>query len=81
MIADIPHVRIIAMSAPYPPVTPSPKRSQLCSRVHAQRIAMRMFDAGARQVSIVRTGDPLQPFRVLPVIVDGPNVEVELRYA
>jgi hypothetical protein len=29
----------------------------------------------------VRTGDPLQPFRVLPVIVDGPNVEVELRYA
>ena len=40
------------MSAPYPPVTPSPKRSQLCSRAHAQRVAMRMFDAGARQSNL-----------------------------
>ncbi|EPE61051.1 hypothetical protein L479_02553 [Exiguobacterium sp. S17] len=40
-----------------------------------------MFDAGARQVSVVRTGDILQPFRVIPALVDDPNVELELRYA
>jgi len=59
----------------------SPKRSHLCSRANAQAVAARMFDAGARQVSVVRTGDILQPFRVIPALVDDPNVELELRYA
>lgn len=59
----------------------SPMRSRLCSRANAQAVAARMFNAGARHVSIVRTGDPVQPFRVVPAIVDGPNVELEMRYA
>ncbi|MDR6790612.1 hypothetical protein J2Y58_003995 [Sphingomonas sp. BE138] len=59
----------------------SAKRSRLCSRAHAQAVAARLFEAGARHVSIVRTGDPRQPFRVVPTLVDGPNVEIELRYA
>ena len=59
----------------------SPKRSHLCSRANAQAVAARMFDARARQVSVVRTGDILQPFRVIPALVDDPNVELELRYA
>ncbi len=69
------------MSRPDDQPSFSPKRSRLCSRAHAQAVAARMFDAGARHVSIVRTGDPHQPFRVVPALVDGPNVEVELRYA
>lgn len=63
------------------PTSISPKRWRLCSRANAQAVAARMFDAGARHVSIVRTAEPLQPFRVVPFIVDGPTVEVELRYA
>ncbi|WP_299109846.1 hypothetical protein [uncultured Bradyrhizobium sp.] len=59
----------------------SPKRSRLCSRANAQAVAARMFAAGARHVSVVRTGDILQPFQVVPALVDGPNVELELRYA
>lgn len=61
--------------------TLSPKRSRLCSRANAQAVAARMFDAGARHVSVVRTGDPLQPFQAVPALVDGPNVELEMRYA
>ena len=63
------------------PTSIGPKRWRLCSRANAQAVAARMFDAGARHVSIVRTAEPLQPFCVVPFIVDGPNVEVELRYA
>lgn len=69
------------MPRPDDTTLPSPLRSRLCSRAHAQAVAARMFDAGARHVSIVRTGNSLQPFRVVPAIVDGPNVELELRYA
>ena len=69
------------MSRPDDIIPPSPLRSRLCNRAHAQAVAARMFEAGERHVSIVRTGDALQPFRVVPAIVDGPNVELELRYA
>jgi hypothetical protein len=63
------------------PAPLSPIRSRLCSRANAQAVADRMFAAGARHVSVVRTEEPLQPFRVVPAIVDGPNVELEMRYA
>ncbi len=42
----------------------SPKRSELCSRENAVRVAGRIFDDRAMKVSILHTGDPLQPFRV-----------------
>ena len=56
----------------------SPKRYQLCSRENAQRVAWRLFDAEARRVSIVRTGDPLQPFCVSTSPDSGAQVEVEV---
>lgn len=52
------------MSAP-PPVPRSLRRAQLCSREHAHRVANRLFETGIEDVSIVRTGDPLQPLRVV----------------
>lgn len=42
----------------------SPKRYQLCSREHAVRVASRIFDRDPKRLSIVSTGEPLQPFRV-----------------
>ena len=42
----------------------SPKRQQLCSRENAMRVAGRIFDDYPTRVSILHTGDPLQPFRV-----------------
>lgn len=40
----------------------SPKRRALCSRENALRVAGRIFDAG-QHAYVIRTGDPLQPFR------------------
>ncbi|WP_337847822.1 hypothetical protein [Sphingomonas sp.] len=42
----------------------SSKRQQLCSRENAMRVAGRIFDDHPKRVSILHTGDPLQPFRV-----------------
>jgi hypothetical protein len=42
----------------------SPKRSLLCSRENATRVASRLFDVNLDRVSIVRTGNPMQPFCV-----------------
>ena len=42
----------------------STKRLLLCSRENAVRVAGRIFDHSHERVSILRTADPLQPFRV-----------------
>lgn len=42
----------------------SKKRQLLCSRENAMRVAARIFDQSQEKVSILRTEDPLQPFRV-----------------
>ena len=42
----------------------SPKRRLLCSRENALRVAGRIFDHSQGKVSILRTTDPLQPFRI-----------------
>ena len=42
----------------------SPKRGLLCSRENALRVAGRIFDHSQERVSILRTPNPLQPFRV-----------------
>ncbi len=56
----------------------SPKRLLLCSRENANRVASRLFDERPERVSIVRTGDPLQPFRVCTAPSAGDHVEVEM---
>lgn len=59
----------------------SPKRRALCSSDNARRIATRMADDGASCVSVVRTGNPLQPLRIIPTVVDSPDVVLEMRFA
>ena len=56
----------------------SPKRLQLCSRENANRVAGRLFDERPGRLSIVRTGDPLQPFRVCTTPAADDHVEVEM---
>lgn len=56
----------------------SPKRYLLCSRENAQRVASRLFDAQPGRVSIIRTGDPLQPFHVSTAPSRDAYVEVEI---
>lgn len=69
------------MIAFHDPSAPSPKRRALCSRLNAQRIAARMVDNGTNCVSIIRTGHPLQPLRIVAESVDSPDVELEMRLA
>jgi hypothetical protein len=56
----------------------SPKRLLLCSRENANRVASRLFDERPGRVAIVRTGNPLQPFRVCAAPSFGDHVEVEM---
>ena len=42
----------------------SPKRQMLCSRDNAMRVAEQIFDQSPCRVSVLSTGDPLQPYRV-----------------
>ncbi len=56
----------------------SPKRYLLCSRENAHRVASQLFDAQSGRVSIVRTGNPLQPFCVSTSPSRDAHVEVEI---
>lgn len=56
----------------------SPKRLLLCSRENANRVASRLFDERPGRVSIVRTTNPIQPFRVCTSPAQGERVEVEM---
>jgi hypothetical protein len=56
----------------------SPKRQQLCNRENALRVAGRIFDVRPGKVSIVHTGDPIQPFRVSTEPSAGDRVVLEL---
>lgn len=42
----------------------SEKRDRLCSRENAERVAARIFSPESGPISVVRTRNPLQPFRV-----------------
>jgi len=63
---------------PAQPDSLSPKRNLLCSRENAHRVASQLFDARPGRVSIVRTGNPLQPFCVSTSPSRGDHVEVEI---
>ncbi|WP_176593192.1 hypothetical protein [Sphingobium sp. EM0848] len=56
----------------------SAKRRALCSRENAERVASQIFDQGVRPVSIIRTGNAFQPFRVSIAPARDDHVEVEL---
>lgn len=56
----------------------SPKRFLLCSRENANRVASRLFDERCEPLSIVRTANPLQPFRVCTSPSASDLVEVEM---
>jgi hypothetical protein len=43
----------------------SPKRMTLCSRAHADRVAIQLCETTDADVAVVRTGDELQPYRVV----------------
>lgn len=55
-------------------------RARLCSREHAHRVASRLFESRRQPVKVVRTSEPLQPFRVasLEERVSG-HTELEIR--
>lgn len=56
----------------------SPKRFLLCSRENAHRVASQLFDAQPGRVSIIRTGNPLQPFHVSTAPSLDADIEVEI---
>lgn len=49
---------------PEQPDTPSPLRARLASFDHAYAVALRLRRATGRLHYVVRTRDPLQPYRV-----------------
>jgi hypothetical protein len=55
----------------------SSKRAILCSREHAARLADRVFNSTQR-ACIIRTGDPIQPYRVAATAIPPEEVEVLL---
>ncbi len=57
----------------------SPKRHDLCSRTHAQRLAGRLMNAFGRPMTVIRTSNPLQPFRVSDSDADQGKVVLEVR--
>jgi hypothetical protein len=52
----------------------------LCSRAHADRVAYQLCDSTDSDVAVVRTGDKLQPYRVVAVDHAPANLtELEVR--
>ena len=56
----------------------SPKRALLCSRDNALRVATRLFDHEMQPVSVIRTGNPLQPYRISMSPLPDDHVELAL---
>ena len=53
------------MSSFTPPNARSDKRKTLCSRAHADRVAYQLCDTTDADVAVVRTGDAMQPYKVV----------------
>jgi hypothetical protein len=49
----------------------------LCSRAHAERVADRIFTS-RQSACIIRTGDPIQPYRAVAEASSQDEVEVLL---
>lgn len=61
------------------PAIYSPKRLLLCSRENAVRVADRLCGATRRRMWVVRTGHPLQPYRVAAAPPLDDTVDLEMR--
>lgn len=61
------------------PAIYSPKRLLLCSRENAVRVADRLCGATRRRVWVLRTGHPLQPYRVAAAPPLDDTVDLEMR--
>lgn len=58
-------------------LTRSRRRAELCSPEHAQRVANRLFEHAREDISVLRTGEPLQPFKVVRTAdVTDPSAEI-----
>ncbi len=68
------------MSARTLPTDRSAKRLTLCSRANADRVAFQLCDTTDADVAVVRTGDELQPYKVVPANnAPGHLTELEVR--
>jgi hypothetical protein len=56
----------------------SPRRGLLCRRENAQRVAAQIFANHGEPVSILRTGNPFQPYRIQAGAKFDDTVEVVL---
>ena len=56
----------------------SAKRRELCSRENAMRVAARIFDTQKQPLSIIRTGNPFQPYRISTAPTRHDDVELEM---
>ncbi len=61
------------------PSSYSTKRLRLCSRENAIRVADRLCGATRARVFVVRTGHPLQPWRVAAAPPVDDTIELEMR--
>ena len=61
----------------------SPKRTMLCSVEHANRVGEQIVEEDEREIAVVKTGDPLQPVKVVDADVAGryPHVATEWRFS
>jgi hypothetical protein len=50
----------------------------LCSHDNAVRVAARLFDETLRRTQIIRTGDPLQPYRIVQDACIAQDVILEM---
>lgn len=68
------------MTALAPRSDHSAKRLTLCSRANANRVALQLCETTDADVAVVRTGEDLQPYRVVPA-GDAPAhlTELEVR--
>lgn len=55
----------------------SPRRAELASFEHAYVVALRMRAETGRVQIILRTGHPLQPYRVVPSGADAAQTKVD----
>ncbi|MFC0205026.1 hypothetical protein [Novosphingobium soli] len=55
-----------------------PRRRQLCSRSHADRLAQQMCEDTTMPFAVIRTHCPMQPYRVVRAAETAPDDAVEL---
>lgn len=56
-----------------------PRRKELCGPLHAARVALRLTDQTRRDHVVIRTCEPLQPYRVCRLgEADNANIDLQI---